>query len=92
MIHALGVIYVKWAILAQNTPAETREKPQFTGGGAAKSAADSADSVSPTPTTASAFAEAVVMLARLPLTDEERAEAVRRLLAHAPDTPQDADE
>ncbi|MCK6458103.1 MAG: hypothetical protein L6Q92_16435 [Phycisphaerae bacterium] len=27
------------------------------------------------------FAEAVAMLARLPLTDSERAEAVRRLLA-----------
>ena len=30
------------------------------------------------------FAEAVAMLARLPLTDAERAEAVRRLLADRP--------
>ena len=33
------------------------------------------------------FAEAVAMLARLPLTDAERAEAVRRLLADAPGSP-----
>jgi len=33
------------------------------------------------------FAEAVAMIARLPLTDAERAEAVRRLLAPAGETP-----
>jgi hypothetical protein len=33
-----------------------------------------------------AFAEAVAMLARLPLSDTERAEAVRRLLAGADGT------
>jgi hypothetical protein len=40
--------------------------------GAAKSAASGADS----------FAEAVAGIMRLPLTDAERAEAVRRLLDH----------
>jgi hypothetical protein len=60
-----------------NTPTNPREKPHIADAGAAKSAAFDADSGS--------LADALAMLARLPLSDAERAEAVRRLLAGRPD-------
>jgi len=44
---------------------------------------EAADGPNPAPA-GDAFAEAVKMLARLPLSDAERAEAVRRLLAQRP--------
>ncbi len=62
----------KWAMGDSNNPTETREIPRIIEVGAAKSAADSGEID---------FAEAVRAVMALPLTDAEKAEAVRRLLA-----------
>ncbi len=74
-----------WAIQDPNTPAVYREKPHVSTGGAAKSAAENAvnQTESPADSTGEHSREAAAMLARLPLTDAERAEAIRRLLAGA---------
>jgi hypothetical protein len=64
-------VWSDWAAQDSNTPRETSGKPHTPPTGAAKSAASGGDS----------FAEAVAAIMRLPLTDPERAEAVRRLLA-----------
>ena len=66
-----GTAPEKWALQDQNTPTISEEKPQIPEVGAAKSAVIGGDS----------FAEAVAGIMRLPLTDAEKAEAVRRLLA-----------
>jgi hypothetical protein len=60
-----------WAVVDSNTPAIITEKPQVADTGAVKSAAFEGDS----------FAQAVAAVMRLPLSESEKAEAVRRLLA-----------
>jgi len=67
---------VKWAILDSNNPRETGGKPGDPPTGAAKSAANRHDSAP-----AGGFAEAIAAVIALPLSDSEKAEAVRRLLA-----------
>ena len=99
--HAFARSRSEWARLDANTPAEPREKPHVSTVGAAKSAANPADSPAETASAESPesghdaadapeagpvgehFGEAVAMLERLPLTDAERAEAVRRLMRGA---------
>lgn len=63
---------VHWAIQDQNTPTVSGEKQQIPSTGAVKSAANRGDS---------AFADAVAAVMKLPLSDAEKAEAIRRLLA-----------
>ena len=70
---------VKWAVQDLNTPTKTRGKPHISKAGAAKSAASESKSAD-SDTADGNFAEALVMIARLPLSDAEKAEAVRRLL------------
>jgi hypothetical protein len=67
---------VLWAIQDSNTPADPSEKQHNAPTGAATSAAFTADSRA-----ADGIAAALAMIATLPLTDAEKAEAVRRLLA-----------
>lgn len=55
-----------------NNPAKPLGKAGISEAGAAKSAADSGDS---------SFAEAIKTIMALPLSDAEKAQAVRRLLA-----------
>jgi hypothetical protein len=62
-----------WARKDQNTPRISREIQHFSKAGAVKGAADSADS---------GFTAAISAIMSLPLTDAEKAEAVRRLLNH----------
>jgi hypothetical protein len=62
-----------WAQQDSNTPTVSLEKPQSAPAGTVKRPAFGGDS----------FAEAVAAIMRLPLTDAERAEAVRRLLREA---------
>src|SRR5262245_27304213 len=59
-----------WTGWGSNVPGIRRDKQGVSGEGAAKSAANPGN-----------FAEAVASIMRLPLTDSEKAEAVRRLLA-----------
>lgn len=66
-----GKGFVKWAVQDSNSAAIPAEKPHTSTPGAAKSAADTGDSD---------LTEALAMIARLPLTDAEKAEAVRQLL------------
>ncbi len=61
-----------WALQDQNTPQDSSEKPHIPQAGAVESAEEKADS---------GFAAAVTAIMGLPLTDAEKAEAVRRLLA-----------
>lgn len=61
----------KWAIQAPNTPQLSPEKQQIPQRGAVKGAASGEDS---------SFAVAVTSIMQLPLSDSEKAEAVRRLL------------
>ena len=62
----------KWTVQDSNTPAISAEKPHIPQTGAAKSAAENRDSD---------FAQAVAAIMALPLSDAEKAQAVRRLLA-----------
>ncbi len=69
---AIGDEMNKWAREDSNNPTDCSEKPHTEPTGAAKSAADSGDL---------AFAEAIRAVMALPgLTEDERAEAIRRLL------------
>jgi len=61
----------KWAIQAQNTLLVSAEKPINSTQGAAKSAANSEGN---------RFTAAIAAIMMLPLTDQEKTEAVRRLL------------
>jgi len=70
-------VWSDWAAQDSNTPRETSGKPHSPPTGAAKGAADSGQ----TTPGAGDLAELLRTLERLPLTDAERAEAVRRLLA-----------
>ena len=58
-----------------NNPAQTLRKTPIPEVGAAKGAADAERG---------GFAAALAMIAQLPLSDAEKAETVRRLLAQAP--------
>ena len=62
----------KWTVQDSNTPRETAKKPHISKTGAAKCAAENGNSD---------FAQAVAAIMALPLTDAEKAQAVRRLLA-----------
>tara|TARA_Y100001954_G_C15745087_1_gene570607 strand:- start:182 stop:376 length:195 start_codon:yes stop_codon:yes gene_type:complete len=62
---------LKWAIQGSNNPAKTPEKPHIQDAGAAKSAAV---------TDQAGFADAIQAIMTLPLSDTEKADAVRRLL------------
>lgn len=73
-----------WALQETNTSDISREKPQSPEAGAVKSAASEAKTP-PAGTdegggAGTDFAEALAMIARLPITDAERADTVRRLL------------
>jgi len=62
----------QWAIRDQNTPTISPEKQHVSQAGAVKGAAENGDS---------GFTVAITAIMALPLTDNEKAEAVRRLLA-----------
>jgi len=62
----------KWAIQGENTPADRSANPQNSEIGAAKRAASGGSAT---------FGDAVAAIMRLPLSDVEKADAVRRLLA-----------
>jgi hypothetical protein len=68
---AFGGIYLQWALQAPNTPPISAEKQQV-------SPTDTSKNAAPAPETN--FAAAVASIMALPLTDSEKAEAVRRLL------------
>ena len=70
---AVGVL--KWALLDSNNPPSRGDKGRSEGGGAAKGAAKT-----PKLDADGDLAAALRMLDRLPLSDAERAEALRRLL------------
>jgi hypothetical protein len=63
--------FVEWAWQDSNDPTESAGKPAIPGQGAAKSAANASKS---------GFSDAVRAIMALPLTDAEKADAVRRLL------------
>jgi hypothetical protein len=62
---------LKWAIQDHNNATESAEKQHTRKTGAAKGAADRRNS---------GFAEAIQAILSLPLSDAEKADAVRRLL------------
>jgi hypothetical protein len=68
----------QWARQDQNTLIVSREIPQMSTAGAVKSAVEPADA---------SFADAVAGILALPLTDSQKAEAVRRLLTCNPAHP-----
>jgi len=68
-----------WAILDLNNPTKTAGKPPVSKPGAVKSAVNQAGSAEPDGPDGD-FAEALAMIARLPLSDAEKADAVRKLL------------
>jgi hypothetical protein len=63
----------KWAIQGSNTPSKPPEKQQIQKAGAVKCAVDSGDS---------AFTSVIASIMALPLTDAEKAQAVRRLMSN----------
>ena len=65
-------VTTKWARLDSTTPAVSPEKKRIQPSGAVKGAADS---------TVDGFATSIAAIMALPLSDTEKAEAVRRLLA-----------
>jgi hypothetical protein len=65
------LLLLKWAIQGENTPAISAEKQQVSQVGAVKGAVKSDET---------GFASAVAAIMSLPLSDAEKAEAVRRLL------------
>ena len=67
-----------WACLDSNTPREPAEKRPIPHAGAVKSAVNRADQADST-----ALLAAIQEVLALPLTDAEKAEAVRRLLGAA---------
>jgi hypothetical protein len=62
----------QWAIQGSNTSSNSPEKPQNAETGTAESAADSGNSN---------FAATIAAIMSLPLTEVEKAQAVRRLLS-----------
>jgi hypothetical protein len=62
--------YQQWAVQGQNTPPVSTENQQISTHGAVNRAANPSNS----------FAEAMAAIMPLPLSDAEKAEAIRRLL------------